>query len=194
MSRWLSWTSISNHVKLSAPTKHQTPISQGSANWGASRLSNALHIFEEFPLKRNLSVRKVVTAGIVASWILFKVILRAMIVVFTNLKEGCIAVTSKKFANCTDPRSIIENESTKLNRLSKRGPFRRAGVAEARVWCEQCDTAILLRVETGTRKRTSELQVENRLGRRRQKHNILSKRSLPESSHRDTSTCDLSYA
>jgi hypothetical protein len=44
---------------------------------------------------------------------------------------------------------IVENESTKLNRLSKGGPFRRARVAEARVWCEQRDTTILFGIKTG---------------------------------------------
>ena len=43
---------------------------------------------------------------------------------------------------------IVENESTKLNRLSKGGPFRRAGIAEARVGCEQRDAAILFGIKT----------------------------------------------
>ena len=43
---------------------------------------------------------------------------------------------------------IVENESTKLNRLSKGDPFRRAGIAEARVGCEQRDAAILFGIKT----------------------------------------------
>jgi hypothetical protein len=82
--------------------------------------------------------------------IFLKAALREGIIVGINLKEKerlhfCVLQIYK----CIKPRLIIENESTKLNRLSERGPFRRTRVAESRVWREQCDTTILLRVEAG---------------------------------------------